>query len=639
MSNPNFTHLIRLLKKVALAFLVFTLCRVAFFIVNASHFDDVTLSLFLYGIRFDAVAIAYLLSPLIILELLPFSFRNSKIYRLFMSFFFYLGMSIGVVLNLIDVAYFGFSFKRTTTDFFSMIGVGGGDDFMKILPNYVIDFWYDYIILAILVTLFYQIHKRIIKQKNATIKFSIKSRLVQTIIFIVVLGVTVIAMRGGLQYKPIDIVNAGQYTKAQNTPVILNTPFTIIKTLFDKNLDQKTYFDENDLDKIYSPLTAINSKGKFNKKNVVVIILESFAKEYVGGFNNGEGYTPFIDSLLDYSYKFNKAYSNGLRSIEALPSILAGLPPIMNANFVVSSYSANKLDALPSELKNVGYNTSFYHSGANGTMSFNGFVGSIGVDNYYGIDEYPEELKEQNKDGFWGIFDEPYLQYYAEELNSKSTPFFSTIFTISSHHPYTIPKEHINHFDKGNLPLHETVGYTDYALKQFFNTAKKMPWFNNTIFVFTADHSAASNAPTYNNYFNLYAIPVFIYAPTSNLIGENNNYFQQTDITPTVLNLLNINDTIISFGNDAFGVKEKFAVNFIANNYQIYMGDYFLQFNGTESIGLYFTKTDILLQNNLVNQTDNKLHLKAKNKLENKLKAIIQQYNNRLINNHLSYVD
>ena len=172
---------------------------------------------------------------------------------------------------------------------------------------------------------------------------------------------------------------------------------------------------------------------------------------------------------------------------------------------------------------------------------------------------------------------------------------------------------------------------------QFFKTASKMPWFNNTIFVFTADHSATSNAPTYNNYYNLFAIPIFIYAPNTTLKGENDNYFQQTDITPTVLNLLGTNDTIISFGNDAFSKDEKFVVNYISNTYQIYMGDYFLQFDGEKTIGLYYTKTDKLLNNNLLNFLDNKLHLRAKNKLETKLKAIIQQYNNRLITNSLSY--
>lgn len=556
-----------------------------------------------------------------------------------MSFFFYLGISLGVVFNLIDVAYFQFSFKRTTADFFSMIGAGGGGDFLKLLPNYIIDYLYDYFILAFLIVFSYQIHKRIIKNKPINIAYKGKDYGIHTAIFVVFIGLTVIGMRGGFQYKPIDIVNATQYSSSKNSSIVLNTPFTIIKTLSDEKLKPINYFSENELSDIYTPVTPIVNNGLLKDKNVVLIILESFAKEYVGGFNNGNGYTPFIDSLLDYSYKFTNAYSNGLRSIESLPSILAGLPPLMSANFVVSSYSEDNLDALPNQLKKKGYNTSFYHSGANGTMSFNGFTGSVGVDHYYGLDEYPEELKEQHEDGFWGVFDEPYFQYYAEELNKKQTPFFSTIFTVSSHHPYTIPEEHVNRFPKGDLPLHETVGYTDYALKQFFKTAEKMPWFKNTIFVFTADHSAYSHAETYNNHYNLYAIPLFFYDPSGKLKGTNNNYFQQADITPSVLSLLGITDTIVSFGNNAFDKEEKFVVTYISNNYQIALGDYFLQMNANTVVGFYYTKNDNLLQHNLIHELDNKLHLKAKNKLERKLRAIIQQYNNRLINNKLSYND
>lgn len=638
MNSTYFSHLLILLKKLSVAFLIFTLCRILFYIFNSHHFSDISLSLFIYGIRFDAISIAYLFSPLIILQLLPIPFKNSKGYLLTLSFLFYLGNSIGIILNLVDLAYFDFTFKRSTTDFFSMIGADGGEDFMKILPHYVIDYWYDYVILIVLVYLSYFLHNKIIKKRIPKFIFQLKDYAIHSLILIVFLGLTVIAMRGGLQYRPIDIVNAGQYAKTKNIPIVLNTPFTIIKTLFDEKLKPIHYFTEEELKTIYTPVTSLKGNNILKGRNVVLIILESFAKEYVGGFNNGKGYTPFIDSLLKESYSFTNAYSNGLRSIQALPSILSGLPPLSNSNFVGSLYAGNKLDALPNQLKNVGYNTSFYHGAANGTMRFNGFTSSIGIDHYYGLNEYPEELKETDHDGFWGIFDEPYMQYYAHELNQKPTPFFSTIFSISSHHPYTIPKKYINKFPKGTLPLHETVGYTDYSLKQFFNTAKKMDWFKNTLFVFTADHSAYSNSPIYNNNLNLYAIPVFFYDPSGKIKGVHNDYFQQTDISPTILDLVGVNDTIISFGNNAFNEDEKFVINFISDTYQISMGDYFLQFSNNETIGFYYIATDSLLQENLITKLISMpKHLKAKEHLEQKLKAIIQQYNNRLINNNLSY--
>ncbi len=305
----------------------------------------------------------------------------------------------------------------------------------------------------------------------------------------------------------------------------------------------------------------------------------------------------------------------------------------MATPYVISNQAGNQLEGLPQLLKEEGYNTSFYHGGANGTMGFNGFVGAIGIDNYFGLNEYP--TKEKDYDGFWGIFDEPYLQYYAAELNKKQEPFFSTVFTVSSHHPYTIPKEHINKFPKGNLPLHETVGYTDYSLKLFFETAKKMPWFNNTIFVFTADHSAQSNADKYKNRLGRFAVPVFLYDPTGNLKGRSKSLFQHIDISPTILGLVGSKNEIISFGNNAFGNDEKFAVQYVNGTYQITIQNIFLIFDGENTTNFHNLNQDTLLTNNLINNL-NPHQKQQKDKLEKHLKGIIQQYNNRLINNQLS---
>lgn len=620
-----------LLKKLGIAFLIFSLCRILFYLFNSNHFSGIPISLFFYGVRFDIVAISFLFSPLVILQLIPFSFRNYKWYDKILAISFYVPNTIVIILNLIDVAYFDFSLKRTTFDFFGMIATG--NDFINLLPHYFIDFWYDYLLLFGLLILSRYLYRKFCK---STLKFQpyyLKDYLLHSIIFVSFLSLTVIGMRGGTQYKPLDIINAGQYTPAQNIPIILNTPFTIIKTALVDNIEPVTYFSDKNLNQIFNPEKVINGSGKIKDKNIVLIILESFAKEYVGGFNNGEGYTPFLDSLLNESYVFNNAYANGHRSIESLPCILTGLPQLMNSAYVLSNYSGNKLDGFPKMLKNEGYNTSFYHGGANGTMGFNGFVGISGIDKYYGMNEYPN--KEKDFDGLWGIFDEPYLQYFAAELTKKQQPFFSAVFTVSSHHPYTIPKKNIGMFPKGTLPVHETVGYTDYALKQFFKTAQKMPWFKNTLFVFTADHSSNSNKTQYQTRLGQYAIPMFIFDPSGELKGVNNNYFQQVDISPTIMGLVGVKNTVITFGNDAFGTDEKFVINYLNNSYQLAYQNYFLIFDGETTTDFFDIKNDSLLTNNLIQNLtpQQKIHqLKA----EKLLKGIIQQYNYRVINNKLS---
>ncbi|MDB4534563.1 LTA synthase family protein, partial [Vicingaceae bacterium] len=550
-------------------------------------------------------------SPLILLHLIPLPFKNFKWFYSLATITFYTLNTLAIAINLIDVAYFDFTLKRTTTDFFGMVGTG--DDFFKLLPHYIIDFWYNYLLFAGLLIISWFLNKKFCQSNKEHHSFDKKDYLFQSIIFIVFSTLTIFGMRGGFQYKPIDIVNAGQYAKAQNIPIVLNTPFTIIKTIFVNNIESITYYSDEKVEEIYTPKTIINGNGYHKGKNVVLVILESFAKEYVGGFNKGKGYTPFIDSLLNESYVFTNAYANGSRSIEALPCLLAGIPQLMAEPYVLSNYAGNQIQGFPEILKEDGYNTSFYHGGANGTMGFNGFVGVAGIDNYFGLNEYP--FQENDYDGLWGIFDEPYLQYFASELNNKQEPFFSSVFTVSSHHPYTIPKGYTGKFPKGTLPLHETIGYTDFALKRFFKTAQKMPWFKNTIFVFTADHSSQSNTPIYKTRLGRFAVPVFIYDPSNNLKGENPNIFQHIDISPTILGLISSDKKIISFGNNALNNNDKFAIQYVNSTYQIATEENFLIFDGEKTSDFYNLKTDSLLTNNLLGKLTTKQKVK-KDKLD-----------------------
>lgn len=632
MSN-NFEHLKVLGKKIAIALIAFTLCRLVFFLFYIPEFSNVNISLFCYGIRFDIVAISFLLAPSVLLDLAPFSFRNFDWYKKLSKTTYFIGLFLGIALNMLDVGYFEYTLKRTTADLFGFISEG--DDFWTLLPHYIIDFWYAYLLLGLFIFLVVKAHNKWCKNKILFYTYTKKDYIIHSFIFILSISFLLLGMRGGFQYKPLGVINAGQYASVQNIPIVLNTPFTIMKTLSSDKIEVKNYYPEEKLPYIYSPEQYIQGNGQFADKNIVIIILESFAKEYVGFLNNNYGYTPFLDSLMENSYVYTNAYANGQRSMESLPSILAGLPQLMNSSYIVSNYAGNNLDGLPKLLKRQGYNTSFYHGGANGTMGFNGFTKIIGIDNYYGLNEYPKNLKEKHYDGLWGVFDEPYLKYYADQLNTKKEPFFSVVFTLSSHHPYTIPEKHKGKFDKGKLDIHESIGYTDFSLKQFLKKASKMKWFNNTVFVITADHSSLSETAYYKTKLNRLAIPIMIYAPNTNFIGVDSSLFQQTDITATVLSHTTFSDSIITFGNNPKNTDNKYIINFISGNYQISYNNYFLIFDGEKSTNFYNTKTDSLLTKNIINKL-NKNELIIKNKMEKRVKATIQQYNTRVINNNLS---
>jgi len=633
--NSSFQLILRLL----ILLLLYSISRLVFYFINTSIFSNIgfveLIKILFYGLRFDVSAILAINFLFIFLSLLPFKFRNKRAYQNLIEYLFYVVNSIGFVGNCADLIYFRFTLKRTTFDILEYVTYG--NDFVSLLPQYLKDYWFIFIIWILLIVSMIYLYKRTKKIEKSTIS-KFKYFLVHSVVFIVFLCLTIIGIRGGLQLRPINIITAGQYTAARNVPLILNTPFTIIKTINKQALEPVAYFEnQTTLDEIYSPVYNNENDSidrEFKDLNVVIIILESFSKEHIGGLNKGlengnyKGFTPFFDSLMNKSLVFVNAFANGKKSMEGIPAVVAGFPTLMDNPYISSIYSGNKISSLASLLKEKDYSTSFYHGGTNGTMGFDDFTKMTGFDKYYGRFEYNNE---KEFDGKWGIFDEEFFQYFANNLNKTKQPFFTTIFSLSSHHPYTIPEKHKGKFRKGNLSIQETIMYTDYSLKKFFETASKMTWFKNTLFVITADHSSLSYYPFYQNRLGTYAIPMLYYQPNSNLIGYEKRITQQIDIMPTVLNYLNYDKNYVAFGSDAFdSTASNFSITYLNDVYQLIKDDYMMQFDGENVLALYDIKSDSLLQNNLVNKIKSK-----NNDLEKFVKAVIQSYNKRMIENDL----
>jgi phosphoglycerol transferase MdoB-like AlkP superfamily enzyme len=425
----------------------------------------------------------------------------------------------------------------------------------------------------------------------------------------------------------VDAINYAGST--QNTAVVLNTPFTIFRTLSKKeDLKKQIFFNENTLSQIYQPYMELTSSQKFDKKNVVIIILESFGKENIGLEFNGRKLTPFLDSLLTQGRYYSNAFANGLKSIDAVPSVITSIPCLMEISYISSPFSFNKVDGFNNILKKQGYHTAFFHGAFNGSQNFNEFAKIAGYNQYFGKNEYsgPESF-----DGKWGVFDEEFLQFTAEKLTTFRPPFFATIFTLSSHVPYTIPEKYQNQFPKGNRKIHESVAYSDYALRKFFETAKKQSWYKNTLFILTPDHTSRGEKPKeYNTGTGDYTIPILFFDPSNpSLKNEETKLFEQIDILPEVLQYLHFSGKIFSFGN-APDQETRLVANFSEGVYRFIIDDYYLIFDGTKILNVYDYKKDRLLQNPLKNY--------PAQKLESQIKAYIQQYNNRMIDNQLSAI-
>jgi len=616
---------------------LYTLCRFGFYLANHSLFNHLNFAelayAFLGGLKFDIAALLYLNSLYIVLQAIPFNFRYANAYQQFCKWLFIVSNSIGLIANFADFAYYKFTLKRTTASVFEQFS--NEQNKLKLSIDFLIDYWYLLLILIGLIYVFIKLYDVVRLQKAP--KFSWLLLLGHTLVLVLIAGLSVIGMRGGWRHstRPITMSNAGDFVKSPgDMSLVLNTPFTIMKTLKANNLKPVNYYDNATLNSLYNPIHQPQNKAPFKPLNVVFLIIESLGKEHVGALNkdllngNYKGYTPFIDSLVANSFTSSRTYANGRKSIDALPSVISGIPSISEP-FVLSPYSGNKTTSIAKLLGDKGYETAFFHGAPNGSMGFSAYTNLAGIKKYFGKTEYNND---DDFDGIWGIWDEPFMQYMAKTINTFKQPFFSAFFSVSSHHPFKVPEKYKGKFPKGPLPVQEPMGYTDMALRKFFKTASAMPWYKNTLFVLVADHATVSYLPEYQNITGYFSIPILLYYPGGELKGKTDKLIQQIDIMPTVLNYLNYDKPYFAFGFDALNTKQD---NFVVNNndgsFNFYLGDYLLENDGKKSTALFNLKTDRLNQHNLVGKLPT-----VQTNMEQHLKAFIQQYNNRMINNQLT---
>jgi phosphoglycerol transferase MdoB-like AlkP superfamily enzyme len=431
-------------------------------------------------------------------------------------------------------------------------------------------------------------------------------------------------LRGGFGLIPLRTFDAGRYVNSGLVPLTINTPFQLICTIEGNDAPNFQFMTNKEAETIIQPIKNLPN-DKFLKKNIVIIIVESLGKEYMGFYNNGKGYTPFLDSLCTKSLTYKNSFANGTISMDAPPSIFSGIPNIMEDSYIISQFNINSPESIGSILSKEGYNSSFYHGGKNGTMGFDNFISQSGMGHYFGLDQYPNK---EDYDGKWGIFDEPYLQYYADELSHKTQPFISSVFTLSSHHPYTVPAKHSTLLPKGSLPIHQSIGYADLALKKFFSTAQKQPWYSNTLFIITADHTSDSEKPDYQTLLGRYSIPFIFFDPQSKE-GEidSTHIIQHASLPATILSQLYYNKPFFSVNNPA-NDSSTFAVFHSNGFYQLLEDNWLLMMSQNEEYSLFDWKKDPQIRTNLA--SENK---KTTEQLKLKLQAYLQTSINRFKDN------
>ena len=602
--------------------ILYSALRLVFYAFNSQFFPQATAMSFVYGLRFDITAMLYTNIAVILMSLIPSKIVAKKAYGIVVAILFVLCNTLAFALNLVDVGYFPFSHVRSTYGLFG---------FIADMPNmgdlagvFLFLYWHLLLILALLIVILVFVAKWTMVSEVPDFYASFGKILYSLGIRIILVGLGVVGVRGGFQLKPIGNYTAAAYENGDNTSLILNTPFSIIRSIGKNELVAKHYFEnEEDAFVYFSPKknVSVNNLIKAPQTdNVVIIILEGISSEYSSFLSvppkSLAGYTPFLDSLARNSLVF-KGQANGMASIEALSSILGSIPSLSETPFSKSSYMMNRIDYPTRLLSANGFRTSFFHGANNGTMGFDNLCNAMSVKDYYGLDEYPDK---DDYDGTWGIPDYQYLQYVADVLDSFDDKFVATVFTLTSHHPFVVPEEFDSQFPRGDFPMQHTVAYTDMALQKFFDKASRCKWYDRTLFVITADHTNFAGCKNIDNN-RQYDIPMIFFHPKADTTFVSDKVMQQTDIMPSVISYLGLDGNYTAFGSNVFDtLQERFAVS-RSNDY------YRFVING--KVVKMFDNDEITV----VSSADGNIDMSDYER--NFIRAFVQCYNNGLRNNSL----
>ncbi|MDH5380522.1 MAG: sulfatase-like hydrolase/transferase, partial [Cyclobacteriaceae bacterium] len=348
MEKPQVTFLRLIFQVLSLLFL-FLLCRLFFVLFNASELNLSSVfsvfMIFLGGLRFDihSVIIANLIY--ILFSIIPLPYQSQKIYQYSLKTLFIFTNSLFILLNLIDIAYFPFIHKRMQADALLFVSGEKGTDFFYLIPTFLGQFWYLWLLFIIFIGAIWKIY-----DYSNSIKIivprSLKSYLGSLMLFIGVAALAFLGVRGGLQLKPLQLIHASNMTEVQNIPALINTPFSLYSTVTKEKLPEVQYFTKEELNEtdhgIHSPIDSV----QMNNQNVVLIIVESFSKKYLGYFND-QAQTPFLDSLTNEGLIFTNGFANATESIQGIPALISSIPSLMDESFIFSPYSTNKITSIP----------------------------------------------------------------------------------------------------------------------------------------------------------------------------------------------------------------------------------------------------------------------------------------------------
>ena len=636
--NKIYAPIVAVVWNILLVYLVYQVARLEYFLENKALLDY-TADVFRGSWYFDTSAILYTNALYILLMLFPYHGKETRGWHLFCKGLYLFVNGLALAINLADSVYFQYTMRRTTTTVFREFTNEG--NLLSIIGTEFLNHWYLVVLFLLMMVALWWFYAtpRLDSRRLSHWKYNVTC-LVALLLFV---PFCIGGMRGGLTtaVRPITISNASQYAaRPTDAALVLNTPFSLIRTIGKDVFKVPHYFENAEaLEAVYSPVHQVRQDSitgiSGQARNIVILIVESFGREYIGALNHDldggkyKGYTPHVDSLIAHSTTFRYSFCNGRKSIDGMPSILSSIPMFVEP-FILTPASMNEFSGLAGILGAEGYQTAFFHGAENGSMGFQAFAQKTGFQRYYGRTEFEAAKGTNDFDGTWAIWDDPFLQFYAEEMSKLKEPFMTAVFTASSHHPFVVPERYRQQFPEEHLEIQKCIRYTDMAIGKFFETASRQPWFQNTIFVLTSDHTNMSDHAEYQTDLGGFCSPIIIYSPSQPTGTMEDKIAQQIDILPTVLGMLGYRKPYFAFGIDVLNTpkEDTWAVNYLNGIYQYVKYGYVLQFDGTQTTAVY-RLDDRLMKNNL------KGTISLQSQMEQELKAIIQQYMERMTQNKL----
>jgi phosphoglycerol transferase MdoB-like AlkP superfamily enzyme len=397
---------------------------------------------------------------------------------------------------------------------------------------------------------------------------------------VLLLFVSVVVVRGKLDGKPLQIADAYANGGAQYGDLILNGAFTSWHAMRNSSGPTPEFMSDEEArealkwcgingNEEYPLLQTTSPDSKRVRRNVVFILLESWFNKYIDSFSGGNmGLTPNFDALAQKSKRFTNFYANGSRSIEGIQAIVTGIPSMKGVPDLGTGLELNRLGSVANAAAANQFYSIFVQSSLRSSFRMDASAMRLGFERYLGAEDIPLQLKYDDKQSSIFGYDFETLQVFADELTAAPKPMFGFVFTGTTHMPYIVPpvaKFAEGHGSDNEIGFMNTIFYADWSLGEFFKKAEQQPWFKETIFVLTGDHTF----PRFGEYKYLekHRVPLLVYDPQNQVGIEDDVVGSHHDLLPTIADLAGWSGSLATVGHSLMQASDERRCAFVAGRF------------------------------------------------------------------------